>query len=325
MELLPIKLDDEDGRIKALKKIDALTHGSEASFQHITDLLKLILDVEMVTLSLITEDKQILKARKGLDLKETPRSLAFCNIAIRKYEPLVIEDTLEDERVCDSPLVTGPPFLRCYIGAPLTTADGYNIGTICAFGPNPRRFAAREVEMLAKFSQLVMNQLELRSQANYDFLTEVSNRRCFISALEKEMERLCRSKGKATIAYLDIDYFKQVNDTYGHAMGDRVLHEFAQLIVASSREIDLVSRLGGEEFAVLLLDTDLDAAHSWAERVRNQVAETVFDGDTALRLTVSIGLSLVDETLSSPDEALTAADTALYDAKRQGRNRVSVS
>jgi GAF domain-containing protein len=101
------KLENEAGRIHALKYLNAQTFTSEASFDHITALLKLILGMEMVTVSLITEDKQVLKARQGLDLKETSRATAFCDITIRKYEPLIIEDTHLDARVRDNPYVTG--------------------------------------------------------------------------------------------------------------------------------------------------------------------------------------------------------------------------
>ncbi|WP_372615375.1 sensor domain-containing diguanylate cyclase [Aquicoccus sp.] len=318
------KLEDEAGRTAALRHIDALTYSSEASFKHITGLLQLILGMEMVSINFITEDKQILKARQGLDLAETPREIAFCNITIRKYEPLIIEDTRHDARFQGNPFVTGAPFLRSYIGAPLTTADGYNLGTICAFDPRPRTFTEREVAMIRKCAELVMNQLELRSQANHDFLTEVANRRSFVSGLEKEMARLRRGKGIATVAFLDIDFFKRVNDTFGHPTGDRVLREFADVVVAQSRQNDLVARLGGEEFAVLLPDTDLDAALIWAERTRKKVAETLFDGKNALKLTVSVGLAPVDGTKATSDEIVHMADTALYEAKRQGRDRVTV-
>lgn len=320
----PVKLDDEAGRIGALRKMDALAYSSDTSFQHVTRLLQLILEMEMVSINFITEDKQISKARKGVDFVSIDRDKAFCNITIRTHEPLIIEDTHDDARVRDNPAVTGPPFLRSYIGAPLTTEDGYNLGAICAFDSRPRSFNEREVAMIVKCADLVMNQLELRSQASHDFLTGVANRRSFVTGLDNEMARLRRSKGTATVAFLDIDFFKRVNDTFGHPTGDRVLREFADVIVAQSRQNDLVARLGGDEFAVLLPDTDLVAARIWAERVRQKVAETRFDGKTALKLTISVGLAPVDETETTTDTLNHAADTALYDAKRTGRDRVAV-
>lgn len=316
------KLDDESGRIEALKLLNVETHSSEASFNHITELLQLVLGMKMVAISLITDSKQIMKARQGFDLSECSRDVAFCNIAIREYEPLIIEDAHQDARVHDNPVVTGPPFLRSYIGAPLTNADGYNIGAICAFDIQPRCFTELDIKIVQKFSILVMNQLELRAQASRDFLTGLYNRRSFLIELERELARQRRSKGEATVAFLDIDHFKRVNDSFGHSVGDRVLREFADIVAGQCRQTDLVARLGGEEFAALLPATDLDSARLWADRVRTQVAETRFDGNQALTLTVSIGLLAVDEEHPTADIIMDKVDSALYEAKRSGRNRI---
>lgn len=316
------KLDDEAGRIKAFHDLDAQSYSSEASFDQITRLLQLSLGMEMVTISLISEDKQILKARQGIEMKESPRETAFCNIAIRKYEPLVIEDTHQDAAVRDNPFVTSPPFLRSYIGAPLTTSDGYNLGTICAFETETRHFTERDSEVISKCAELVMYQLELRRQANRDFLTGAFNRRYFMAELDRELARLRRTAGNSVVAFLDIDHFKQVNDTHGHTCGDHVLREFADLVDDKCRGTDLFARLGGEEFAVLLVDSDIAAARLWADRVREAVADHSFDGEKALKLTVSIGLAEVGKTQLSSDCITDIADNALYGAKRKGRNCV---
>lgn len=322
MHIKPQEMKHDQKRVNALMHLDALTYSSEASFDLITRLLQMTLEMEMVTISFITADMQILKARQGLDLKESVREDAFCDIAIRQDEPLVIEDTLLDARLRDNPFVTGPPFLRCYIGAPLTTSDGYNLGTICAFGTQPRQFTQREIQLMPKFAGLVMNQLELRVQASRDFLTDVYNRRSFATGLEQELARLRRRPGTAVVAFLDLDHFKQVNDAHGHPVGDIVLREFASVVAEQCRQNDLFARLGGEEFAVLLPETDLQAAHVWAERTRRKVAETRFVKGHALRVTVSVGLVELDETHTSSDAITDLADRALYEAKRKGRDCV---
>lgn len=320
------KLTDEAGRIKAFQDLDVQTCTSESSFEQITSLLGLGLRMEMVTISLISADRQILKARHGFDLEEGasdgPRAPGFCETAIRGYAPLVVEDTRRDARFRGTPFVPGAPVPRSYIGAPLSTLEGYNLGTICAFDAGPRRFGDHDRRIVRQCAKIVMTQLELRRQASRDFLTGAFNRRCFMSALDLELARLRRGKGGSVVALLDIDRFKQVNDRFGHLAGDRVLREFAALVAGECRTADLFARLGGEEFAVMLRDTDLAAARVWADRLRGKVADARFNGALALEITVSIGLAPIGETRATADTVTGVADSALFDAKRQGRNRV---
>lgn len=316
------RLRDEKGRLRTLARLEAETHAAEASFDHITALVSLILGLDMVAISLIDADTQRLKARQGLETSTTPRELAFCSVAIRSYEPLVVEDARRDPRFRENPLVTGPPYLRCYIGAPLTTEDGYNLGTICALGSEPRRFTEREVDIMRRFAELIIQELELRSQANRDFLTGVHNRRAFAAELKRELSRLQRRPGNAAVAFLDVDHFKQVNDTYGHPVGDRVLRELAEVVRENCRATDVLARLGGEEFALLLPGADICRARALAERLRRAVAEHRFTGIEDRKLTVSIGLVGLREAETTPDAVESAADHALYQAKRRGRNCV---
>lgn len=322
MSMYTNKLTDEDGRLNALERLDAEAHGSEASFDLITELVKLTLKMETAAINLITRDSQKSKAHQGLRLSVCPREIAFCNITIQGYGPLIIEDTKLDQRVRDNPLVIGPPFLRSYIGAPLTTADGYNLGALCAVDSKPRRFTTTEIDVLSKCAELVINQLELRTQANRDFLTGLHNRRSFMAGLERELARSLRNGQAATVALLDIDHFKHVNDTFGHPAGDRVLREFAGILEEECRQSDLIARIGGEEFAVLLPDSDLCSARSWADRVRKKIAEARFDGDRTLSLTASIGITVIDGTIAEPDAIMASVDHALYEAKELGRNRI---
>jgi len=122
---------------------------------------------------------------------------------------------------------------------------------------------------------------------------------------------------------LDLDRFKKINDTYGHAMGDAVLQHFAQLLRKAFRKIDLVARVGGEEFAVILPGSDLAGARPWAERLRKIVARTplVHDGKT-ISMTVSIGVATMVPSDSDADTTFIRADNALYRAKENGRNQV---
>jgi diguanylate cyclase len=164
---------------------------------------------------------------------------------------------------------------------------------------------------------------ELRRLATTDPLTELFNRRHFLARMEQELERLQRYAEPTALLMMDLDEFKQVNDTRGHAAGDAVLRHFAVVARHALRKIDLLGRLGGEEFGALLPGTDLEGAHLLADRLRQVVADspaTTMAG--MIRITVSIGVTLFMPTDLSSDTILARADRALYRAKDQGRNRV---
>jgi diguanylate cyclase (GGDEF)-like protein/PAS domain S-box-containing protein len=167
---------------------------------------------------------------------------------------------------------------------------------------------------------------DLREMAATDMLTGLPNRRHFLGQLEQENARVIRAEEKcAAVLMIDIDHFKMVNDTFGHATGDLVLRHLADLMREDLRKIDTLGRLGGEEFAVILPGADSAAAEIFAERLRKQVAETPAVHDKwTIPLTISIGVTEIKPGDVSADDALTRADRALYRAKECGRNRVTV-
>ncbi len=167
---------------------------------------------------------------------------------------------------------------------------------------------------------------DMYRSANLDGLTGVLNRRSFMNRLQEELAAARRHQTEYSLALLDVDHFKSVNDRYGHPAGDAVLVELARRLKEALRTEDLVGRYGGEEFVVLLRQVPFANAEATAERVRKLVEETPFalpDG-TQLPITTSIGLSrlLIDKEI---DGTLESADQALYQAKRNGRNRVWVA
>ena len=164
---------------------------------------------------------------------------------------------------------------------------------------------------------------ELRRLATIDSLTGVLNRRKFMEIGEYEVGQMQRTQQPLTLMMLDIDRFKDVNDRYGHATGDNVLCRFAKICINSVRSVDSVGRLGGEEFAIILPETDVAEAFMVAQRLRRVVAacEFVSKASQVLHLTVSIGIAEV-EPGECLEQALARADQALYVAKREGRDRV---
>ena len=168
---------------------------------------------------------------------------------------------------------------------------------------------------------------QLRQVATVDALTGVPNRRAFDAELQHQISRARRSQGRLGLALMDLDRFKQVNDSHGHAAGDMLLRHFAVVVRGTLRESDFFARIGGEEFALLLADSSLGALHLAAERIR-QALETQplvrADGET-LRATVSIGAATSAAGGGEMEPLYKAADAALYRAKSQGRNRVELA
>jgi diguanylate cyclase (GGDEF)-like protein/PAS domain S-box-containing protein len=165
---------------------------------------------------------------------------------------------------------------------------------------------------------------ELVQLANTDFLTGAYNRRRFFEDMETELSRSKRSDRPAVLLMVDIDHFKRINDTYGHATGDAVLTHFAGLAMGTLRRADRFGRLGGEEFAFLLPETDMVHARQFADRFRCLVADTpARTRKGPISITISIGIADFGPGDITTDSIVARADAALYRAKESGRNRVS--
>lgn len=175
------------------------------------------------------------------------------------------------------------------------------------------------IEVVAERSERELEHLSVT-----DVLTELPNRRFFDLAFQQEISKSMRRKDQLVLAILDIDFFKKVNDTYGHDVGDEVLKRVAQILRQSTRAGNVIARIGGEEFAVLFPGTPLHAAQEAAERMRLAIESNLFvHQDLHLNVTISIGLAQV-EIGGELGQAFKLADDALYAAKRMGRNRVVV-
>ena len=159
-----------------------------------------------------------------------------------------------------------------------------------------------------------------------DHLTGISNRRAFFEVAEAEFERWRKRPRPLSLLAIDADYFKKVNDTYGHATGDEVLKHLSRILQDNMRNMDVVARLGGEEFGALLPSIDLQGALKIAERIRNSIEQAVFEVDgQIIRYTVSIGVSTADDSVTGVDMLLKLADEALYVSKKSGRNCVTAA
>ena len=165
----------------------------------------------------------------------------------------------------------------------------------------------------------------LHDVASKDKLTDIPNRRYFDEALEREIGRVQRSGGGVTLLLLDLDHFKQVNDTHGHLFGDAVLRQFARILKGRLRVNDFCARYGGEEFAIILTDTSEEAAFQLADAIRALCEEHMYvHGGTNALVTTSIGGASWQASMAGPEDLISAADTKLYEAKANGRNQVRI-
>ena len=166
---------------------------------------------------------------------------------------------------------------------------------------------------------------EMRRSVSCDHLTGLLNRRAFFDAAELELQRWRRSPRPLALVMVDADHFKQVNDNHGHAAGDAVLRHLASALSATFRGQDLIARMGGEEFVVLLPATTLEGAQSVAERLCQQIARQAVDVDgQQIRYTVSAGVAEMAQDVAELEDLIKRADEAMYRAKQDGRNRVAV-
>jgi len=183
---------------------------------------------------------------------------------------------------------------------------------------------AKNLDQRARLMEALMHQYEALSKI--DPLTELLNRRAILAFLDDEAVRMNRNHLGFAVLLLDIDFFKNVNDSHGHQAGDAVLKAFSAILTGSLREVDRVGRWGGEEFLVLLPDTPLEGALVVAEKIRSAVANHRFPvGAFLLDCTVTIGVALHDVRSGDIDATIRRADLALYRGKEAGRNRVMVA
>lgn len=211
------------------------------------------------------------------------------------------------------------------------TSHGQTNGILIAEAAKPDQFRDRDVQMLsivARSAALALDNAELHKRTEEltltDELTETFNYRYFIQKLQEEKKRALRYNLPLSIIMVDIDWFKKLNDSYGHEVGNIVLKELSRIIKKCIRDVDIFARYGGEEFVVILPQTPEVEAANIGERIREQVEKTVIDTVVSgkVKVTVSVGVSAFPENGRSHEELVSVADQALYRAKGSGKNAV---
>jgi len=348
-------LPDEAARLAALHRYRILDSLPEGVYDDIVDLARALCGTPQAVMTFIDEQRQWFKAAVGLDGEGTDRRIAFCDVAIRTPASVtVVEDASEHLRFRHYPQVTGPDHLRFYAGAPMLTPDGHALGTVCVVDSRPRSLSdeqARQLQALARLAvqvlegrrrelegerRLAERELHQRELMRYqkelenrnDALAEEARRDALTGLLNRGgLRQVARAapgrEGDAfTVAVLDLDHFKRINDSLGHAAGDEVIRIAAEEIRLGVRGSDVAARYGGEEFLLLMPATALASAVAVVERIRAAIAARA---DLPTPVTLSAGLAAGLTGRDSPDSLFQRADQALYQAKRRGRNRVEVA
>ncbi len=308
---------DEATRLNTLRSLKILDTESEERFDRLTRLAKRLFGVPIALVSLVDENRQWFKSCQGLDASETPRDISFCGHAILGDDIFVIPDASQDGRFSDNPLVTDAPHIRFYAGCPLKVANGSTLGTLCIIDQEPREFEAEDRELLRDLARMVEQELAAIHLATIDELTSLSNRRGFLTLAGHALNVCRRQRAPASLFFFDLDLFKQINDDYGHAEGDRVLIDFSRILMSTFRESDVVCRLGGDEFAVFLTNTDELDSETCFNRLKLQINAHNQEQQRGYKLCYSVGHVDYDrDKHNSIEDMLKEADDLMYEQKR---------
>ncbi|WP_394779112.1 diguanylate cyclase [Undibacterium sp.] len=329
---------DEAARLEALRRYSLLDSGTDADFDFLAEMAAFICEVPYAFITLVDAERVWVKSSFGRQAQQLPRDEEYCSWSILEDVSLHIPNLSADARTAYLPLTIGEPHYLMYCGANLITSDGYRIGTLCVMDTQMRALSGQQVKMLKRLAAQVMALIELRAKdrelsaalsvmqklATYDDLTGLLNRRALLARLQEEVERARRIVHPISVIMLDLDHFKQINDTHGHLAGDVVLHGVGKFMKEKLRVTDSAGRYGGEELCLILPGTTLEDAAVVAEKLRQALAAISF-ATSAGSIGVSASFGVVSGQPGpdlSAEALLDAADSAMYRAKEKGRDRV---
>ena len=309
---------DDEARLRALRSLDVLDTPPEERFDRLTRMAKRLFDVPIALISLVDEDRQWFKSCIGLSIKESPRDMSFCGHAILGNDIFVVSDATQDERFADNPQVINDPNIRFYAGCPLRFTDGSKLGTLCIIDRKPRNFSDEDLESLKDLASMVERELAAIQLATSDDLTSILNRRGFMMLGQHSIKLCLRQRIQASLAYIDLDKLKPINDTFGHAEGDRVLSTFANQVGNLCRESDVFARIGGDKFAILLMNTSKTDADDIIVRIEKSLNQFNQKETSGLKVSFSYGIVEFSPDLHHSLEALiTNGDQLMYENKKK--------
>ena len=313
--------NNETARLEVLSRLNIIDSPREDRFDRYTRLATRLFNVPFALISLVDENRQWFKSAQGIPVLETPRAHSVCAHAILQNEVFVIPDTTKDERFKGNPLVTGAPHVRFYAGMPIAPIGGFNLGTVCILDTVPRDFSEEDKNCLRDLAAMASDEMVLF----LDELTGLTNRRGFNMIAQPVLSACHRNKGKSTVVMIDLNGFKPINDKYGHQEGDIALKMFSRLMNDVFRESDVVCRIGGDEFCVLLSNSTEKDANASLQRLHESLERENLRNAYNYQLNFSAGV-VESSLLKAPiiEEMLRLADKRLYEdkaLKRKGKPR----
>lgn len=312
---------EEAMRLDALERQQITDTPRAEAFDRVVRIACAALEAPAGAISFIESERAWVKAELGLGLHETARDISFCTHALTGDEVMVVEDASCDPRFAGNPHVACDGGVRFYAGAPLTTREGFRLGTLCVVDHVPRKISQRDRELLKDMADIVVNEMELRRRLGSDPLTGLYTRRFFNEVAGRELLKARREGAALTAALIHGDHFKPINDGPGNA----VLGAIGPACRNALRAGDLLGHQGGEELVAVLPGANLAQAAPVLERLRQEIAAVAVPALQGRPLAVSIGAAeLAPEDLTIED-LLGRANQALTRAKQAGRSGIELA
>ncbi|HSB81740.1 MAG TPA: diguanylate cyclase [Candidatus Methylomirabilis sp.] len=322
----------------------AATFNLQEILTRISEAVSNLFHARAMSLMLLSSDGQTLSTVAGSNLFDEKshaeqsqgarRGSSPSFVAVLEKRPVAAPDLLTDEVYAPWLQAARDNGYRSFLAIPLIVQERA-LGCMNLYLTEPHEFDNDEIQILSTFASQAAISIEnarlfeeARQLAITDELTGLANHRQFYQQLTREVQRAERYGRPLTLLMIDVDFFKEYNDRYGHLAGDHALRDLAYVMRCNARNVDILARYGGEEFAIILPETDLNRAAFQAERIRAAVAAHPFrSNDPAFRgvLTVSIGVTTLAPGIQKIEELVHDADQAMYLAKTRGRNRVELA
>ncbi|MDH5256452.1 MAG: sensor domain-containing diguanylate cyclase [Gammaproteobacteria bacterium] len=325
-------------RIFMISERMVIFDGLDDVFEHIVKTATTLTLAEAATIRVFDIETGLLDIVKGYGVTEgfltqPPIRVGegITGTVVQTRQPIKTTN-VQNNPLCKNSELATLEGIHSAICVPMNNRDS-SIGCITVYRKSSTAFSDHELMLLSIFAAEAVQAVEkaqllaeLKSQATQDPLTGLWNKKAFLNKLAVEVDRCRRHKQSLATLFIDLDGFKTFNDTHGHLMGDKLLHDFTGILKQHCRKIDVIGRFGGDEFVVIAPQTDVTGALNLAEKLRKATAEFSFLGshiDEDAQITCSIGVAILQDGFDV-EQILADADKALYTSKNNGRNQVTI-